>query len=58
MKTENKKYKFEGRHKLRPFTVLYVDEECIYCLTHTHSKNIGKFKNNKKSFNKNAETGI
>ena len=34
-------FNFEGRHQLRPFTVLYKDDKYIYALSHTHHRNIG-----------------
>ena len=40
--SKTEKYNFEGRHKLRPFTVIYKDKNHIYALAHTHDRNIGK----------------
>ncbi len=40
--SKTEKYNFEGSHKLRPFTVLYKDENYLYALAHTHDRNIGK----------------
>ena len=38
---ESDKYKFEGTHRLRPFTFLYKDDKYIYALSHTHHRNVG-----------------